>query len=124
MPKKHDRTPASDGAFAVRGRLWLDGPEGTFLGHGRVVLMERIMEHGSITKAAKSMDMSYRHAWQLIQSMNRQAPEPFVVTATGGRGGGGTLVTGAGQRAIRMFWKFRKELDAFLNKRTKLIQGD
>lgn len=107
--------------FEVRGRVWLDGKEGTFLGHGRVTLMEKIRELGSITKAAKSMGMSYRHAWRLIDSMNRQSPRPFVVTATGGKKGGGTVVTEAGERAIRIFWKLNEEFREFLDKKTAAI---
>jgi molybdate transport system regulatory protein len=101
---------------AFRGRIWIDGPEGTFIGHGRVVLLERIMQHGSITKAARSMDMAYRHAWDLVDSMNRQAREPFVELATGGKGGGGAHVTKAGETAIKMFWQFHKDLQAFLKR--------
>lgn len=103
----------------LRGRVWIDGPEGTFFGHGRAVLLERIIEHGSITKAAKSMDMAYRHAWDLVDSMNRQAKEPFVEVATGGKGGGGARVTKAGERAIRLFWQFHKDLQEFLNREGK-----
>ncbi len=105
-----------------RGRVWIDGPEGTFFGHGRAVLLERIIEHGSITKAAKSMNMAYRHAWDLVDSMNRQAKEPFVELATGGRGGGGARVSAAGKRAIRLFWRFQKDLDTFLKKEEKKLR--
>ncbi len=109
-------TPGSMTPYVLKGRVWVDGPDGTFLGYGRIVLMERIKEHGSITKAAKSMDMSYRHAWELIDSMNSQAPEPFVVTSTGGQGGGGTVVTKPGEQAIRKFWKTQDALRRFLAK--------
>ena len=105
-----------------RGRVWIDGPEGTFIGHGRVVLLERIRERGSITQAAKSMDMAYRHAWDLVDSMNRQAAEPFVEVATGGKGGGGARVTEAGERAIRLFWRFHKDLQAFLKREQKKLK--
>jgi len=97
-----------------RGRVWIDGTEGTFLGHGRVVLLERIREYGSITKAAKAMEMSYRHAWDLVDSMNRQAERPFVELATGGKGGGGARVTEDGERAIQLFWRFSEDFQAFL----------
>jgi molybdate transport system regulatory protein len=110
--------------FEVRGRIWLDGKAGTFLGHGRAVLMERIKEHGSITKAAKSLGMSYRHAWRLIDSMNKQAPHPFVITSTGGKKGGGTVVTEHGERAIRLFWKLQGEFREFLRKETETITFD
>lgn len=96
------------------GRVWIDGKEGTFIGHGRVVLLERIRQYGSITKAAKSMEMSYRHAWDLVESMNRQSDEPFVIAATGGKGGGGAHVTDAGENAIRLFWKFNEGFQRYL----------
>ncbi len=105
-----------------RGRVWIDGPEGTFIGYGRVVLLERIMEFGSITKAARSMEMAYRHAWDLVDSMNRQAKEPFVALATGGKGGGGARVTEAGRRAIKVFWRFHRDLEAFLKKEQKKLK--
>jgi molybdate transport system regulatory protein len=101
-------------SYHCRGRIWIDGKEGTFLGYGRIVLLERIRQYGSITKAAKSMDMSYRHAWELVDSMNRQAARPFVVTSAGGKGGGGTMVTDAGERAISLFWKFYGDFQDFL----------
>ncbi len=98
----------------LRGRVWIDGNEGTFLGYGRVVLLEQIMEQGSITKAAKSMQMAYRHAWDLVDSMNRQAKRPFVELATGGKGGGGARITEDGERAIKLFWKFSEDFQKFL----------
>jgi len=99
---------------SLRGHIWLEGSEGTFLGYGRIALLERIREYGSITKAAKSLEMSYRKAWILIDSMNRQVPKPFVVTATGGIKGGGTLVTPEGEKAIVLFWKIHDKFQKFL----------
>jgi len=111
-----------DAGPTIRGRIWIDGPEGTFIGNGRAVLLERIIEHGSITKAAKSMDMAYRHAWDLVDSMNRQAKEPFVEVATGGKGGGGARVTKAGEQAIKTFWRFHKALQTFLVREQKKLK--
>lgn len=122
MQKKKKPAAKIREPFALfRGHIWLDGSEGTFLGYGRVVLLERIREFGSITKAAKSMELSYRRAWVLIDSMNRQAPKPFVVTAAGGKGGGGTLVTEAGEQAIRTFWKFHGDFQKFLEHEEKKL---
>mgnify|MGYP001563389483 FL=1 len=114
-PKKNDQV------ITFRGRIWIDGKEGTFIGHGRVVLLERIRQYGSITKAAKSMEMSYRHAWDLVDSMNRQSDEPFVVAATGGKGGGGAQVTNAGEGAIRLFWKFNEDFQRYLDREQKKL---
>ncbi len=118
MPRKHatHAHAKSSPSPGFRGRICIDGPEGTFIGYGRVVLLERIQEHGSITKAAKSMEMSYRRAWELVDSMNRQAKKPFVELATGGKGGGGARVTEEGKKAIRLFWQFYDDLQAFLKR--------
>jgi molybdate transport system regulatory protein len=123
MPKKlHGRRTNAKPQPGFRGRVWIDGPEGTFIGYGRVVLLERIKVHGSITRAAKSMQMAYRHAWDLVDSMNRQAKEPFVELATGGKGGGGARVTDAGERAIKLFWRFHDDLQSFLTREEKKLR--
>lgn len=115
MTKKRPRPNRENKAvFECKGRIWIDGKEGTFLGYGRIVLLERIRQYGSITKAARSMEMSYRHAWELVDSMNRQAPEPFVKTTAGGKDGGGTQLTEAGEKAISFFWKFYDDFQKFL----------
>lgn len=116
LKKKKPDAESREPYAVFRGHIWLDGSEGTFLGYGRVVLLERIREFGSITKAAKSMELSYRRAWVLIDSMNRQAPMPFVVTASGGKGGGGTQVTDEGKQAIMLFWKFHADFQTFLKR--------
>jgi molybdate transport system regulatory protein len=123
MPKKKDdRKKGLKPKLGLRGRVWIDGPEGTFFGHGRAVLLERIIEYGSITKAAKSMNMAYRHAWDLVDSMNRQADEPFVELSIGGKNGGGARVTKAGEREIKIFWQFHKDLQAFLVREQKKLK--
>lgn len=122
MPKaSHNRRRNTKPRPGLRGRVWIDGPEGTFIGYGRVVLLERIMEHGSITKAAKSMQMAYRHAWDLVDSMNRQSKEPFVELATGGKGGGGAQVTDAGKDAVKLFKTFYDDFQDFLLREQKKL---
>ena len=123
MPKRHrpagsDRpAPADSGApphFRVRGRVWVEADGATYLAWGRVVLLERIRDLGSITKAARSMGMGYRRAWDLVEAVNREAPVPLVERTVGGRGGGGTRVTPAGEQAIAQFWDMVRAMDAFL----------
>ena len=105
----------------LRGRIWIEGDEGTFLGYGRIVLLEKIREYGSITKAGKSMEMSYRHAWELVDSMNRQALTPLVEAVSGGKGGGGARLTEDGEKAISLFWKLHADFQTFLAKEEKLL---
>ena len=105
----------------LRGHVWIDSSEGTFLGYGRIVLLERIRECGSITQAAKSMEMSYRHAWELVDSMNSQTPTPLIERLTGGKGGGGTKLTEEGEKAVAFFWKFYSDFQNFLVKEEKKL---
>ncbi|HIJ79535.1 MAG: winged helix-turn-helix domain-containing protein [Desulfobulbaceae bacterium] len=114
--KKHPGDQAA--SFSWRGRLWLTGSEGTFLGYGRVVLLERIGEHGSISEAARSMEMSYRHAWDLLASMNRQAGAKLVETSRGGKNGGGARLTAVGEEAVRIFWKYHGRFNELLKEMT------
>ena len=107
--------------YRLHGRFWIEGQEGTFLGYGRVVLLERISEHGSISAAARSMEMSYRHAWKLVDSMNRQSLHPVVKKSTGGRGEGGARLTKAGQQAIDCFWSAHRDLKEFLIERSRQL---
>ena len=109
-------------SYRLRGRVWIEGPDGTFLGYGRVMLLERIREHGSISAAARSMEMSYRHAWKLVDSMNRQSSSPVVAKSTGGRGGGGAVLTETGERAIASFWSAYADLKAFLAERSRQLE--
>ena len=113
---------SAHGAFQLRGRVWIEGPDGTFLGYGRVVLLERIRDYGSISAAARSMKMSYRHAWKLVESMNRQSSSPVVTMSTGGRGGGGATLTEVGERAIETFWSFYRDFKTFLEARTRTLE--
>ena len=105
-----------------RGRIWLEGAEGTFLGHGRVVLLERIKEHGSISQAARSMEMSYKHAWDLLESMNRQAACKLVEKVRGGKSGGGATLTPAGEKTIALFWRYHERLQNVLQEMTEELK--
>jgi molybdate transport system regulatory protein len=83
---------------------------------------KRIAKHGSITAAARSMDMSYRHAWKLVDSMNRQSRAPVVTKTTGGHGGGGSLVTPAGLQAIACFWAAYHQFQGFLKEQSPQLE--
>lgn len=103
--------------FSVKGRIWIEQDGETFLGFGRIILLERIKEYGSITKAAESMNMSYRHAWDLVDSMNKGAGTNLVETAVGGKGGGGSVLTQAGENAIRMFKELYDDFRSYLQEK-------
>ena len=95
-------------------RSWLEKNGETFLSWGRVVLLERIRETGSIAAAARSMEMAYSHAWSLVAKMNRLAGEELVARTFGGRNGGRAWLTPAGEAAVAQFWELAGEFREWL----------
>jgi len=95
-------SPAAE--LQIKGRLWLEKDGETFLSWGRVVLLERIRDLGSIAAAARSMEMAYSHAWSLVANINRLAGEELVSRTFGGKHGGRAWLTPAGEAAVAQFW--------------------
>ncbi len=81
-------------------------------GPGKAELLEHIIAEGSISKAAKAMEMSYSRAWQLVDTMNKDFKKPLVELSTGGKKGGGAVVTKTGQEVLSMFRKMEQQLIA------------
>jgi molybdate transport system regulatory protein len=110
----------SSQAMAIAGSIWIERQDGSdrFLGKGRIQLLQLITEHGSISKAAQAMGMSYKRAWDLITSMNSQASKPFVVTQVGGKKGGGAVVTPEGRKAMEEYQALQARFQAFLAQET------
>jgi molybdate transport system regulatory protein len=73
------------------------------MGPGKAALIAHIEATGSISAAAREMGMSYRRAWQLVEAINQSFSEPVIVTATGGKRGGGALVTEFGRDLVAQF---------------------
>jgi molybdate transport system regulatory protein len=73
------------------------------IGPGKADLLEAIQRTGSISAAARDMGMSYKRAWDLVDTMNRCFVEPLVVTATGGSHGGGAKVTDFGLNVLHRY---------------------
>lgn len=73
------------------------------IGPGKVRLLELIDGLGSISAAARAMDMSYRRAWLLVENMNTMFREPVLTPAVGGARGGGAALTRLGREIIVRF---------------------
>jgi molybdate transport system regulatory protein len=73
------------------------------MGPGKAQLVALIADTGSISAAARRMGMSYRRAWQLVEAVNQSFNRPVVVTVTGGKRGGGAVVTDFGKRLVERY---------------------
>lgn len=76
---------------------------GARIGPGKVRLLELIAETGSISAAGREMNMSYRRAWLLVESLNQDLGRAVVETRKGGNSGGGTRVTATGHELIKHY---------------------
>jgi molybdate transport system regulatory protein len=92
----------------LKPRLLLDGERA--LGPGKADLLEHIARLGSISAAAKAMEMSYSRAWALVDTMNQSFTSPLVIAATGGTRGGGAEVTPLGRSILAQYREMQTEL--------------
>ncbi|PKU22840.1 winged helix-turn-helix domain-containing protein [Telmatospirillum siberiense] len=84
------------------------------LGPGKTDLLEAIDRTGSISAAARTMDMSYKRAWQLVDEMNRHLDHPVVVAAFGGSHGGGAHLTPFGHELLTRYRRMQTSLETAL----------
>ena len=113
------------------GGLSLGTTAGARASERRIRLLEAIAEHGSITRAAKAVPLSYKAAWDALDAMNNLAEQALVERTTGGRQGGGTRLTDAGRELVAMYravaGEQQRALDRLAPQRSRqrgLVQND
>mgnify|MGYP002075155773 CR=1 FL=1 len=98
------------------------------LGPGKLQLLEAIRETGSIAAAGRSMDMSYKRAWHLVDTMNRCFKTPLVEASKGGARGGGAVLTPLAEEVIALYRRLevraRKATEAELAAMAKHLAPD
>ncbi|MDM9621247.1 winged helix-turn-helix domain-containing protein [Rhizobium sp. S96] len=94
--------------------LRISFPDNDRLGRGKMELLERIRETGSISAAGRAMDMSYRRAWLLVSELNRMFNEPVVESQRGGQKGGGAALTPFGEELVERFRNMERALRSSL----------
>ncbi|MBB3101932.1 TOBE domain-containing protein [Azomonas macrocytogenes] len=109
-------------------RMSLDTGAGTTLSDTRIRLLEEIDRKGSINQAAKAVPLSYKAAWDALDTINNLAPEPLVVRVAGGRQGGGTQLTEYGRRIVAMYraleMEYQHTLDHLSERLDEVSGGD
>lgn len=108
-------------SITIGSKFWIEKDGQFFLGKGRVLLLKAVRETGSISSAAKSMSMSYKKAWESIDAMNAVADQPLVERTTGGKGGGGTVLTEEGEQAIQLYEQLIRNSAEFVESETLSI---
>jgi molybdate transport system regulatory protein len=85
---------------------------GARIGPGKAKLLESIRDTGSISAAAREMGMSYKRAWQLLDSLNTAFELTVVTTTMGGPGGGGARLTDFGHELLERYRRMQEQSQA------------
>ena len=101
--------PAAAPRLKTQIRLMLG--EDIALGPGKAQLLAAIAAHGSIAAAGRELGMSYRRAWDLVETMNRCFREPLVQSAAGGRHGGGAHLSPLGEQVLTLYLDLRRAVE-------------
>lgn len=91
----------------LQTKIWIADEDGKVVfGLGRMRLLTRIDECGSISEAAKSLNMGYRAAWGRIRATEKRLGKPLLVRNIGGSSGGGSQLTPFAKELLEKFRKF------------------
>ncbi|MBD0822983.1 winged helix-turn-helix domain-containing protein [Aestuariibaculum marinum] len=110
-------------SYKIKSRIWIEHEDNVLLGEGRVQLLKAIDDTGSLSKAAKSLNISYKKAWDLIDSVNKSAKKPVTINSIGGKGGGGAELTEYGKSLIHAFDDINKNCWDFLDLQLEKIKS-
>ena len=105
----------------IKVRCWIDIDGVRFFGPGKAELLKLIDESGSIVKAARSMGMSYKKAWDMVDEMNTNGKKPLVVARKGGDKGGGSQLTDTGRMIIASYDRLMAKLNKLVEKNEDIL---
>lgn len=113
MPKKSVHASGRP-PLELSGSIWFRSGDQDWGSQKRMALLEAIDQEGSITAAAKKIGLSYKGAWDAVDTMNNLAGEPLVLRSTGGQRGGGATLTPRAKALLTTFRLLNAEHERFM----------
>lgn len=108
----------------TKPRLRIVFAKGVWLGPGKIELLEAIGSTGSISAAGRTLGMSYRRAWLLVDAVNRLFKRPVVLAAAGGSHGGGAELTDFGRALIAAYRRIEQRTHAAIREELAPFESD
>lgn len=102
----------------------IDIDAGGRIGPGKIELLETIDRSGSISAAGRAMDMSYKRAWDLVDEINRICRQAAVERQTGGKNGGGAVLTPFGRSLVARYRKIERNAASAARKELQALRSD
>ncbi|WP_269004272.1 winged helix-turn-helix domain-containing protein [Aquirufa ecclesiirivi] len=112
-----------DSDVQIKATLRVFNGEDKLFGPGKLELLQFIQETGSISQAAKKMGLSYKKAWEMVNSLNQLCKSPIVQAQTGGIKGGKTVLTPEGLELMEAFGVLQMNFQQFLEEQMPLFLG-
>jgi molybdate transport system regulatory protein len=94
------------------------------IGPGKIQLLEHIRKCGSISAAGRAMNMSYKRAWDLVDEINRICRQAAVERQTGGKNGGGAMLTPFGTSLVARYRKIERDAASAVRKELAALRSD
>ncbi|MBR1187926.1 winged helix-turn-helix domain-containing protein [Bradyrhizobium sp. AUGA SZCCT0240] len=94
------------------------------IGPGKIQLLENIQTCGSISAAGRAMEMSYKRAWDLVDEINRICRQAAVERQTGGKNGGGAVLTSFGISLVKRYRKIERNAASAARKELQALRSE
>ena len=94
------------------------------IGPGKILLLESIHSCGSISAAGRAMEMSYKRAWDLVDEINRICRQAAVERQTGGKNGGGAVLTPFGLSLVARYRRIERDAASAVRKELQALRSD
>ena len=111
----------SHNGLGIKSKIWIEVDGEPVFGRGRRFLLEAIESHGSINRAAKEVDISFRKAWSHIKAMEDRLCLKLVERQVGGKNGGGAILTDDARMFLKKYEALEKGIQEIVDKRFRAV---